>query len=119
MLTPPPGSFTVYFFLFGRCVSAEAAAVLACGLDFELRSTLLAAEAALRLVTSLFAFLGMVRIHLLILPISIAACAQRGAYFGRRDRLVISDHQMVRWLSDACQEITNPLDISNRRPDGD
>lgn len=65
MLTPPPGSFTVYFFLFGRCVSAEAAAVLACGLDFELRSTLLAAEAALRLVTSLLGFLGMVRIHLL------------------------------------------------------
>ncbi len=47
-----------YFFLFGRCVSAEAAAVLAAALDFGLRSTLLAALAARLLVTSLFPFLA-------------------------------------------------------------
>jgi hypothetical protein len=40
--------------LFGRCVSAEAAADLAALLDLGLRSTFAAAEAAFALVTSLF-----------------------------------------------------------------
>ena len=43
-----------YFFLFGRCVSADAAADFAALLDFGSRSTLEAAEAALALVTSEF-----------------------------------------------------------------
>lgn len=43
-------------FLFGRCVSAEAAAVFAAGLDFGFLSTLEAADAAFALVTSLFDF---------------------------------------------------------------
>ena len=43
-----------YFFLFGRCVKAEAAADFAALLDFGLLSTLAAAEAAFALVTSLF-----------------------------------------------------------------
>jgi hypothetical protein len=41
--------------LLGRCVRAEAAAVLAALLELGLRSTFDAAEAALALVTSLFA----------------------------------------------------------------
>jgi hypothetical protein len=41
-----------YRFLFGRCVSAEAAAVFAAALDFGSRSTLAAALAAFLLVTS-------------------------------------------------------------------
>lgn len=40
--------------LFGRCVSAEAAADFAALLDFGSRSTLDAADAAFLLVTSLF-----------------------------------------------------------------
>ena len=40
--------------MFGRCVSADAAADLAALLDFGSRSTLLAADAALALVTSEF-----------------------------------------------------------------
>ena len=44
------------YFLFGRCVSAEAAAVFAAGLDFGLLSTFDAADAAFALVTSLFDF---------------------------------------------------------------
>ena len=40
------------FFLFGRCVSAEAAAVFAALLELGLRSTCEAAEAARGLVTS-------------------------------------------------------------------
>jgi len=43
-------------FLFGRCVSAEAAAVFAAGLDFGFLSTFEAADAAFALVTSLFDF---------------------------------------------------------------
>lgn len=43
-----------YFFRFGRCVSADAAAVLAAGEDFGLRRTFAAAEAARALVTSEF-----------------------------------------------------------------
>ena len=43
-----------YFFLFGRCVSADAAAVLAALEDLGLLSTLDAADAALALVTSEF-----------------------------------------------------------------
>jgi hypothetical protein len=43
-------------FLFGRCVSAEAAAVFAAALDFGLLSTFAAADAAFALVTSLFDF---------------------------------------------------------------
>jgi hypothetical protein len=43
-----------HFRLFGRCVSAEAAAVFAALLDLGLRSTFPAAEAAFLLVTSLF-----------------------------------------------------------------
>lgn len=43
-----------YFFLFGRCVRADAAAVFAALLDLGLRSTLDAAEAARLLVTSEF-----------------------------------------------------------------
>lgn len=43
-----------YFFLFGRCVSAEAAAVLAAGEDLGSRRTFEAAEAPLALVTSEF-----------------------------------------------------------------
>lgn len=43
-----------YFRLFGRCVSAEAAAVFAAVLDRGFRSTFAAAEAAFLLVTSLF-----------------------------------------------------------------
>ncbi|MDW3184381.1 hypothetical protein [Roseobacter sp.] len=43
-----------YFFRFGRCVSADAAAVFAAFEDFGLRSTFDAAEAALALVTSEF-----------------------------------------------------------------
>ena len=45
-----------YFFRFGRCVRAEAAADFAALLDFGLRSTLAAAEATFALVTSLFDF---------------------------------------------------------------
>ena len=48
----------IYFFgedLFGRCVKAEPAAVFAALLDFGLRSTFDAADAARLLVTSLFA----------------------------------------------------------------
>ena len=49
----------LYFFLggdlFGRCVKAEPAAVFAALLDLGLRSTFDAADAALLLVTSLFA----------------------------------------------------------------
>lgn len=43
-------------FLLGRCVSAEAAAVFAAGLDFGLLRTFDAADAAFALVTSLFDF---------------------------------------------------------------
>lgn len=43
-----------YFFLFGRCVSADAAADLAALEDFGSRSTLAAADAAFALVTSEF-----------------------------------------------------------------
>ena len=46
-------------FLLGRCVRADAAAVFAALLDFGLRRTLAAADAAFALVTSLFGFLGM------------------------------------------------------------
>jgi hypothetical protein len=46
--------FYLLVFLFGRCVKAEAAAVLAALLDFGLRSTRPAADAAFLLVTSLF-----------------------------------------------------------------
>ena len=42
------------YFLFGRWVSAEAAADLVALLDFGLRSTLEAADAAFLLVTSRF-----------------------------------------------------------------
>jgi hypothetical protein len=42
------------YFLFGRWVSAEAAADLAAALDFGSRSTFEAAVAAFLLVTSLF-----------------------------------------------------------------
>lgn len=42
------------FFLLGRCVNAEAAAVLAALLDLGSRSTRPAADAAFLLVTSLF-----------------------------------------------------------------
>ena len=45
-----------YFRLLGRWVRAEAAADLAALLDFGLRRTLDAADAALLLVTSLFFF---------------------------------------------------------------
>lgn len=55
---------TAYFFLLGRWVKAEAAAVLAALLDFGLRSTLEAAEAAFLLVTSLLPLLAM-KNHLL------------------------------------------------------
>ena len=48
------GPQPIYFFLFGRWVSAEAAAVLAALLDFGFRSTLPAVDAALLLVTSRF-----------------------------------------------------------------
>uniref|UniRef100_UPI001954FE32 hypothetical protein n=1 Tax=Escherichia coli TaxID=562 RepID=UPI001954FE32 len=44
------------YFLFGRCVRAEAAAVLAALVELGLLSTFAAAEAALALVTSLFDF---------------------------------------------------------------
>jgi hypothetical protein len=44
----------VHFLLFGRCVSADAAADLAALLDLGLRSTLAAAEAAFAPVTSEF-----------------------------------------------------------------
>ena len=47
----------VYFFLLGRWVRAEAAALFAAALDLGLRSTLPAAEAAFRLVTSRLVFL--------------------------------------------------------------
>lgn len=53
----PPAGF--YFFLFGRCVSADAAADLAALLDFGSRRTLEAAEAALALVTSEFFLLAI------------------------------------------------------------
>ncbi|GIT87177.1 hypothetical protein ROBYS_21930 [Roseobacter sp. OBYS 0001] len=43
-----------YFFLFGRCVSADAAAVLAAFEDFGFLSTFDAADAAFALVTSEF-----------------------------------------------------------------
>ena len=43
-----------YFFLFGRCVSADAAAVFAALLDLGFLKTFAAAEAARALVTSLF-----------------------------------------------------------------
>jgi len=43
-----------YFFLFGRCVNADAAAVLAALLDLGFLRTLAAADAARALVTSLF-----------------------------------------------------------------
>lgn len=43
-------------FLFGRCVSAEAAAVFAAALAFGFLSTFAAADAAFALVTSLFDF---------------------------------------------------------------
>ena len=46
----------VLLLLLGRCVSAEAAAVFAAGLDFGFRSTFDAADAAFALVTSLFDF---------------------------------------------------------------
>ena len=51
---PPPGETPGPHFLFGRCVRAEAAAVFSALLDFGSLSTLLAAEAAFLLVTSLF-----------------------------------------------------------------
>ena len=51
--------FLSYFFLLGRWVKAEAAAVLLSLLDLGLRSVLEAAEAARLLVTSLFLFLAM------------------------------------------------------------
>lgn len=50
MRAPPPAHFR----LFGRCVSAEAAADFAALLDLGFRSTFAAAEAAFLLVTSLF-----------------------------------------------------------------
>ncbi|ESZ53490.1 hypothetical protein X729_31680 [Mesorhizobium sp. L103C131B0] len=43
------------YFLLGRCVRADAAAVLAALLELGLLSTFAAAEAAFALVTSLFA----------------------------------------------------------------
>ena len=49
-----PNSRQAYFFLFGRWVSADAAAVFAAFEDFGLLRTLPAAEAALALVTSEF-----------------------------------------------------------------
>ena len=62
MTAHSPGCCLGYFVFFrlGRWVKAEPAAVLAALLDFGLRSTLLAADAALRLVTSLCDFLGIV-----------------------------------------------------------
>jgi len=54
--------FTIFYyfrFLFGRWVKADAAAVFAALLDFGLRRTLPAAEAAFLLVTSLFRPLGI------------------------------------------------------------
>ena len=47
-------NFFSYFFLFGRCVKAEAAAVFAALLEFGLLNTFPAAEAAVLLVCSLF-----------------------------------------------------------------
>ena len=55
-VNPTRQAIRPYFFRFGRCVRAEAAADLAALLDFGLRSTLAAAEAAFALVTSLFDF---------------------------------------------------------------
>lgn len=49
----------IYFFLLGRCVKADAAAVFAALLDFGFRSTLPAADAALLLVTSPLVFFAM------------------------------------------------------------
>lgn len=57
---PGPRLIASYFFLFGRCVSAEAAADFAAGLDFGSRSTFEAAEAAFALVTSLLDFAMMI-----------------------------------------------------------
>ena len=56
-----PSTFAAsYFgFLSGRWVRADAAAVFAALLDFGLRRTFEAAEAALRLVTSPILFLAM------------------------------------------------------------
>lgn len=48
-----------HYFLLGRCVSADPAAVFAAMLDFGSRRTLDAAEAAFLLVTSLFALRAM------------------------------------------------------------
>ena len=49
-----------YFgFLFGRCVSADAAADLAAGEDFGFLKTFPAADAAFALVTSPFFFLAI------------------------------------------------------------
>ena len=50
-----------HFFLLGRCVRAEAAAVLAALLDLGLRNTFEAAVAAFLLVTSVFFFLVILR----------------------------------------------------------
>ena len=55
-VNPTRQATRLYFFRFGRCVRAEAAADFAALLDFGLRSTLAAAEAAFALVTSLFDF---------------------------------------------------------------
>lgn len=57
---PGPRLVASYFFLFGRWVSAEAAADFAAGLDFGSRSTFDAADAAFALVTSLLDFAMMI-----------------------------------------------------------
>ncbi len=53
---PPTFECAAYYFLPGRCVRAEAAALLATLLELGLLSTFPAADAAFVLVTSLFDF---------------------------------------------------------------
>lgn len=53
----PAAGCVYYYFLLGRCVSADAAAVFAAGLERGSRSTLDAAVAAALDVTSLFFFM--------------------------------------------------------------
>lgn len=55
--------FGYFFFLSGRCVSADAAAVFAAFEDLGLVSTFDAAEAAFRLVTSLLALRAIVMLR--------------------------------------------------------
>jgi hypothetical protein len=54
-----PAAFTTAYFLFGRWVSAEAAAVFAAALDFGSLSTCEAADAAFALVASPELFLSI------------------------------------------------------------